>query len=784
MKTIKIFLASSEELTEDRNAFGNLVRRLDKIYEKRGIRIELFEWEDYDAAYNDRRKQDEYNDQIRGSDMFLALFHTKAGKFTIEEFNVATEEFKKHASPKVYTYCKDLQAGEQESPELAGFKRKLFEEMGHYWSRYNNRDSMQLHFVMQLQLVETSGMIEKLRLEDGTVILEGMPIAKIDNLQFAAGNEAYQKMSAELAALPEKIEKARQRVDKFPYDEDLIDDLQQKLNRYNKLKDEFSQIQKSLFETAQRIAAMQQEQVSDILRRAIEAFEDGNLERANTLLDEIAHEAEHHMAQLEQQRSLVHQDIEAFMLQAKTVMADTSIPINDRINKTVAIYTKAADWAEKSALHYEKYDTLLDDYLKFLIDYALYDKVEEINLHLLSMREELYGSNHPYTANSYNNLGLVYNLIDDFDKALCFFLKAKQIWVEQYGNYNRYVAFSYSNIGGVYNQLGEYKKALDSYSIGLDIFEAIFGKNHPYVATIYGKIGAVYYNLDDYTNAKKFFIKGLQIRENALGETHIDTASSYYQIGVLLNESNEYQDSLHFSFKALSIQVKQLGEYHPVTASTYNLIGLIYKNKGDYSRAMEYLMKALDIVHNVLGEGDLMAARLYNNIGTIYFKQEDTKKSLDYHFKAVDIFENKLGIEHLETANAYYNIGFDYGVCENYSMAKKYLLKALYIRERVLGPEAIGVADCNNALGLAYKSERRYVKAIESYLKAYTVFANILGSEHSETIKAKENIERTKKRLSFIQRLVLYLKTRKKDNVVGTQNPLFKLEGGTVNINN
>ena len=103
MKTIKIFLASSEELTDDRNAFGNLVRRLDKIYEKRGIRIELFEWEDYDAAYNDRRKQDEYNEQIKASDMFLALFHTRAGKFTIEEFNVATEEFKEHASPKVYT---------------------------------------------------------------------------------------------------------------------------------------------------------------------------------------------------------------------------------------------------------------------------------------------------------------------------------------------------------------------------------------------------------------------------------------------------------------------------------------------------------------------------------------------------------------------------------------------------------------------------------------------------------------------------------------------------------
>ena len=146
MKTIRIFLASSEELENDRNAFGNLIRRLDDIYEKRGIRIKLFKWEDYDAAYNDRRKQDEYNGYVRESDIFLAVFHRVAGKFTIEEFDVATEEFKKKALPKTYVYCKDLQEGENETPELQEFKKRLFEEMGHYWSRYANKDTMQLHF--------------------------------------------------------------------------------------------------------------------------------------------------------------------------------------------------------------------------------------------------------------------------------------------------------------------------------------------------------------------------------------------------------------------------------------------------------------------------------------------------------------------------------------------------------------------------------------------------------------------------------------------------------------
>ena len=73
-------------------------------------------------------------------------------------------------------------------------------------------------------------------------------------------------------------------------------------------------MQQALFDTSQRIATMQRENLSDKLRRATEAFESGNMERANTLLNEIALEAETHHANLEQDRELVHQDIAAFLL--------------------------------------------------------------------------------------------------------------------------------------------------------------------------------------------------------------------------------------------------------------------------------------------------------------------------------------------------------------------------------------------------------------------------------------------------------------------------------------
>ena len=478
MKTIKIFLASSDELENDRMAFGNLVRKLDKIYERRGIRVELFEWEDYDAAYNGQRKQDEYNDHIKASDLFLALFHTKAGKFTIEEFDVATEEFRQKAAPKVYVYCKDLQAGETESPELAEFKQRLFDEMGHYWCRYGNRDTMQLHFVMQLQLVESSRMDALKVDEKGAVTLDGTPVAHMDQLPFAADNEAYRKMQAELLELPDKIDKARERVKKLPDDEDLRDDLQAKLDRYNQLKEDFAQLQQNLFNTAKTIANLQQQQVSAMLRRAIEAFECGDLERANALLDEIAHEADRHMERLEQHqellekdRQIVHQDIDAFMLQAQTVLADPDIPIDETIDRVIAIYAKADDWAQRSAYDKEKYAQLLLDYAGFLQNYALYEEARQIYLRQIAISEEIYGPESQEVSASYNNIGVLFINQGDYAQALDYCFKSLAIDERVLGTNHLSTAMCYNNIGFTYHRTGDYQKALDYYSKTLAVIE-------------------------------------------------------------------------------------------------------------------------------------------------------------------------------------------------------------------------------------------------------------------------------------------------------------------------
>ena len=178
MKTIKIFLASSEELKDERIAFGNLVRQLDDIYQKRGIHIQLVVWEEIDTTFdaNFPRTQDEYNDIIRQCDIFVAMFHTLAGAYTREEVEVAIDENSKRKIPQLLIYCRDLQPGEKESPDLTEFKLRLGKQLGHFWRRFTMRDTMHLDFVMWFNRNEIIER-EALKVEDNNVTFDGVHIA-------------------------------------------------------------------------------------------------------------------------------------------------------------------------------------------------------------------------------------------------------------------------------------------------------------------------------------------------------------------------------------------------------------------------------------------------------------------------------------------------------------------------------------------------------------------------------------------------------------------------------
>ena len=157
MKKIKLFLASSEELKEERIQFEAFIRRKNTRLVNQDLFLELQVWEDFLDVMSQQRLQDEYNKVIRSCHVFVLLFFTKVGKYTEEEFNTAFDQFKAVKSPCILTYCKDAQIAtsslnKRDTMSLFAFKQRL-ENLGHFPTTYDHVSTLLLHFEEQIQRI-------------------------------------------------------------------------------------------------------------------------------------------------------------------------------------------------------------------------------------------------------------------------------------------------------------------------------------------------------------------------------------------------------------------------------------------------------------------------------------------------------------------------------------------------------------------------------------------------------------------------------------------------------
>lgn len=646
-RTIKIFLASSEELKEEREKFGNLIRRLDDRYLKRGIHIKLLVWEDLDPCYNNVRKQDEYNAWIRESHIFVCLFYTKAGEYTLEELNVAKAENARRKEPKVIIYCRDLQDGDVDMPELAEFKQSLARELNHFWGHFSTTDKLHLDFVMFL--LNREGDVDGVKVEKGNVVFDGMHVANLDNLPFASENEDYKDMKQRLETLSVEVNQLWDAIQQAPSVEMLRSLHQQKLNEYNTLKERFGKHQQALFDTAKRISEIQLEKVDRELQRAIIEFENGHIEAANAILDGIESETDCHERQMELDHSLIHRDIEALQMKTKILMDNLSIPIEERIKLTLETYQKADRLAMKSAMAKDKYVKLLFEYGEFLYTYAKYDQALSVWLRNCKMNEELYGSEHPITATSYNNIGNVYYFYGEYEKARDYYEKALKIRVGLLGPNHPETAKSYNNMGDVFYILGDYVKAMDYYQKDLSLCERILGNNHLDTAKSYNNIGLVYCELSDSNKALECYQKALEIRKKVLGPNHPDVACLYNNIGIVYDNLCDYRMALTYYLQAMEIQEKVLGLNHPDTASSYNNIGSVYISQKRYADALNFFQKSMDIKLKTLSAQNTDIANTYYNMGITLEKLKKYEDALGCYYKALDIWNTILGSDNANT---------------------------------------------------------------------------------------------------------------------------------------
>ena len=702
MKTIKIFIASSEELKEERVLMASLANELSTRLEKVGIQVIAVEWESLDASMDEEHKQEEYNEKLRECDMCMVLYWTRFGMYTKTELDTAYHQKIAGENPqKVWVYFKETDNTSKEpSEELKEFRNSFPIKYGHFYTPFANFDTLKAHFLLQFMEYQSQALQGKslVEVKDGKVTVDGKEYVDLQNVPFAGNNEEYNNLREEIEELKEDLEEMSPDSPRYA----------KKADKLQKSKEKLAKMESSLWDTALMITKLSTTKCSERLQRAMNLFNQGDNKGAQAILneEEIEKDVQHNLNLIklgEEGKKGLKTNIDEYLLKIRT--------IENEMEK---------GWLQKRC--------------------ELCDRVLQLSI-------LLYGEDTKETAIAYNKCGNAYYLFSNYSQAIEYHKKTLEIRKNVFGVKHPKSARSYNNIGHDYYRMGDYPQALQYYQKALEILKEVLGVEHPNTAGSYVNIGVIYYKMGDYPLALKYQKKALVIKEKVWGVEHPDTANSYGNIGnIYLLQGNNYQ-ALEYYQKALEICEKVLGIEHPYTANSYGNVGLAYSCIGDYTHALEYQQKALVIKEKVWGVEHPYTANSYGNVGLAYSCIGDYTHALEYHQKALEIRERLLGFAHPDTAKSYENMGSVYSDMGDYTHGLEYYQKALKIEEKILGNNHPLTAASYNALAWAYLMIDKNEDALPWAIKAVAVcpdspaYADTLATVYQKLGRNKESME-------------------------------------------
>lgn len=152
------------------------------------------------------------------------------------------------------------------------------------------------------------------------------------------------------------------------------------------------------------------------------------------------------------------------------------------------------------------------------------------------------------------------------------------------------MASSYNNIGIAYYRMDNYSKAIEYYLKNVRIQEELGNKGK--LGRVYLNIGICFLAIENYDKAEEYYNKALEIANETGDERR--KPSLYISLGNLYTHTNKPDLAIEYYNKAINLDIENIDKR--VLASGNHNIGLaLWDHKNDPEAAIPYFKKALEI---------------------------------------------------------------------------------------------------------------------------------------------------------------------------------------------
>ncbi|WP_324616405.1 tetratricopeptide repeat protein [Lusitaniella coriacea] len=302
----------------------------------------------------------------------------------------------------------------------------------------------------------------------------------------------------------------------------------------------------------------------------------------------------------------------------------------------------------------------------------------------LSIREKVFGPEHPSVATSLNNLAELYQIASNYAAAEPLFRRALSIWEKTLGAEHPRVAIGLNNLASLYWYMGNYPAAESLFQRTLAIQEKVLGSEHTDVARSLNNLAEVYRVMGNYRAAELLFQRAIAIKEKALGAEHPDIARSLNNLAALYQIMGNYRAAEPLFRRASAIWEKAFGAEHPDVAASFNNLALLYRAMGDDGAAEPLLQRAISIWEKALGIEHPDIATSLNNLAALYQDRGDYDAAELLFRRAIAIDENVYGQDHPEVAADLKNLSLLHRAQNDIPRATEFLQRGTDIEEKNL----------------------------------------------------------------------------------------------------
>ncbi len=259
----------------------------------------------------------------------------------------------------------------------------------------------------------------------------------------------------------------------------------------------------------------------------------------------------------------------------------------------------------------------------------------------LSIREEIYGKEHPEVAESYNNLAVLYQHQGDYQNAEKYLLKTIEINESSLSKKSNDLVYNLQNLGILYRDWGKYARAKEYLHKARDICE-LNKSNSSFRLNVLNEIGVLHWETGNYEEALEHFKKVLKGREKKLGKDHDlyleslnNLAHTYMRTGDYENSERQFQEIF---------KMENLGRF----SETLYKKALI--NHSELNIQMNRLVEAEETLLRLSGKETDPFLRLpaLIHLARIHFIRNELKEARLKIEEALSLQKNITGSNHLD----------------------------------------------------------------------------------------------------------------------------------------